>query len=248
MKLDYEDVKQAFKDGGCTLLSSTYVRNKDKLSFICECGRTAEISYNNFTAGQRCWGCRGERISKSSRHSYEFVKATFEKAGCKLLSKRYESSHKNLDYICECGNEAKITLTRLQLGQRCRDCGIKKISESQLGAKHPLYNPNKTDEERFRKREYPEYYNWRKSVFKRDKYTCQCCGEEGGELNAHHIEAYSRALELRTSVDNGITLCKRCHDDYHRDFYRNDADADSFYEFMYGEYRDPWYAGEVFDD
>lgn len=57
-----------------------------------------------------------------------------------------------------------------------------------------------------------EYKQWRKSVFKRDKYTCQCCGDNtGGNLNAHHIENFSNNEELRYDVDNGITLCKNCH-------------------------------------
>ena len=63
-----------------------------------------------------------------------------------------------------------------------------------------------------------EYANWRKAVFERDKYTCQLCMNKGGVLNAHHIKRYSDFPQFRYDVDNGVTLCKRCH----RKVYKNE--------------------------
>lgn len=58
-----------------------------------------------------------------------------------------------------------------------------------------------------------EYRQWRKSVYERDNYTCQCCGDDsGGNLNAHHIENFSSNEENRFDISNGITLCSNCHD------------------------------------
>lgn len=61
-----------------------------------------------------------------------------------------------------------------------------------------------------------EIKNWRKSVFKRDKYTCQKCGKVGGELNAHHIKPFASFPDLRTDISNGLTLCKNCHINIHK--------------------------------
>ena len=61
-----------------------------------------------------------------------------------------------------------------------------------------------------------EYANWRKAVFERDKYTCQLCMNKGGVLNAHHIKRYSDFPQFRYDVDNGVTLCKRCHRKVHK--------------------------------
>ena len=61
-----------------------------------------------------------------------------------------------------------------------------------------------------------EYADWRKSVYERDKYTCQHCGQVGGELNAHHIKPFAQYKELRFELSNGLTLCVECHREVHR--------------------------------
>ena len=65
-------------------------------------------------------------------------------------------------------------------------------------------------------RKSAEYRNWRKSVFERDKYTCQECGAKNGNgkavyLEAHHIKSFVLFPDLRFKVSNGLTLCRQCH-------------------------------------
>ena len=57
---------------------------------------------------------------------------------------------------------------------------------------------------------------WRSAVFQRDNWTCQECGNRSKKNNyirieAHHIKPFALFPEFRFSVDNGITLCKKCH-------------------------------------
>ena len=60
-----------------------------------------------------------------------------------------------------------------------------------------------------------ECKDWRVLVLERDDYTCQECRQRGGYLNVHHILPYSdwRDPEYSLNVDNGITLCSKCHDE-----------------------------------
>jgi 5-methylcytosine-specific restriction endonuclease McrA len=58
----------------------------------------------------------------------------------------------------------------------------------------------------------PEAEMWRKSVFKRDDYTCSECKVRGTYLEAHHIKPFAYFPELRFDLSNGITLCRVCHD------------------------------------
>jgi hypothetical protein len=66
-------------------------------------------------------------------------------------------------------------------------------------------------------RDSPEYMTWRTAVFERDNYTCQECGAHSGNghavvLEAHHIHRFAEYSDERFDVDNGKTLCKKCHD------------------------------------
>lgn len=56
-----------------------------------------------------------------------------------------------------------------------------------------------------------EYRSWRLSVFERDNFTCQECGQRGGKLHADHIKPYATHVKLRYEITNGRTLCISCH-------------------------------------
>jgi len=64
-------------------------------------------------------------------------------------------------------------------------------------------------------RQSERYAEWRHSVFERDSYTCQICGQVGGKLVAHHIKRFADYPELRFAIENGITMCRSCHSRLH---------------------------------
>ena len=78
------------------------------------------------------------------------------------------------------------------------------------GCRFPWEKPEKEQ------RKTPQYAEWRTAVFERDGYRCAICGEVGGRLNAHHIKPFAKYPELRLDIDNGITLCEKCHREVHR--------------------------------
>ena len=48
-------------------------------------------------------------------------------------------------------------------------------------------------------------------VFQRDNYTCQMCGQRGGDLQVDHIQSWKDYVDLRFDINNCRTLCSRCH-------------------------------------
>ena len=70
-------------------------------------------------------------------------------------------------------------------------------------------------EDEQRNRNTPEYIYWRISVFKRDSYKCKKCSDTQ-KINAHHIDSWATHKELRFDINNGITLCEKCHKKIHK--------------------------------
>jgi len=87
------------------------------------------------------------------------------------------------------------------------------VRTTPTGEESPHWTGGKT---KFYKTESGEA--WRKAVFQRDEYTCQDCGDDtGGNLNAHHIKRRSEHPKYELMVWNGVTLCKQCHIERHKD-------------------------------
>ena len=85
-----------------------------------------------------------------------------------------------------------------------------KASERMKGDKCPFWRGGVSSQSQIIHQSM-EYKRWRKSVFIRDDYVCQSCGQTGGYLEAHHLKSFSEYPELRFIVENGQTLCKSCH-------------------------------------
>lgn len=86
----------------------------------------------------------------------------------------------------------------------------KRISEMNKGEKSHLWRGGVTKPDRL-ERSKAEYKTWRKLVFERDNYTCVKCGQRGGVLNAHHKKQYAHHADVRLDINNGETLCEKCH-------------------------------------
>ncbi len=116
-------------------------------------------------------------------------------------------------------------------------CKVRKRNymTGRTGDKHHLWNGGKTKAERIKFRKTEEHYAWVRAVYERDEYTCQVCGyDKGGTLNAHHLNSYADHKECRHDISNGVTMCKKCHMDYHRICGYGDNTAEQFNEYIAG--------------
>lgn len=73
------------------------------------------------------------------------------------------------------------------------------------GESHPSYKPDAR-----RRNRRGKHGAWARSVISRDSGTCQQCGSQE-QLHAHHIKPFETFPDLRWDLDNGVTLCARCH-------------------------------------
>lgn len=140
-----------------------------------------------------------------------------------LFKGRKSPLYKRVSTKCSgCGDEIEVvpSIFEMQEHHFCDyQCYKKNIGKFFRGENHSRYNKYLSDEDREANRDYFEYNKWRLDVFKRDEYTCQNCGDKrGGNLVAHHILNYSEHVSLRTDINNGITLCSKCHKEFH-DYY-----------------------------
>jgi 5-methylcytosine-specific restriction endonuclease McrA len=173
------------------------------MTAICENGHIREAKAYNFI-NHRCIECQGRPL----KYDYEFCNKVFSDKGFVLLELEYIDCKTMMKYICICGEESETTLDILMHVdiQGCNKCkGIRTSGENHFNWKGGI------SPEASKIRSSGEYHRWRKDVFKRDNYTCQCCNSIGGSLNAHHIDNFSSNEDKRFNVDNGITLCERCH-------------------------------------
>lgn len=147
-------------------------------------------------------------------------------------------SNRNVWFKCHCGKHEDYNRplnNAFQYDYQCPECAKDETSERMKGEGNPFWKGGingENDTLRHRR----EYKEWRTSVYERDNYTCQCCGTRGGRLNAHHINQFADYLDLRYDVNNGITLCVKCHDSTENGSFHNTYSTHNTNSYQLREY------------
>lgn len=227
-KLDLTTVVGIFEDAGAEFLDDTYKNMAYRHNYRCVCGTIGKISLASFELGCRCPNCRSEKIGKANRKSIAEVVQIYEDWGYVYKDDKYRGVDFPHRCLCICGREDFKSITNLRKGKKCMKCW----AEGNRGENHPTWNPELTDEERFRRRRYFEYNEWVVGIHKKCDYTCFLCEVRGApNLHAHHIVPYSKEERLRTDLSNGVTLCRECHLAYHRNYALDEVNLDTLNAF-----------------
>jgi len=107
----------------------------------------------------------------------------------------------------------------------------KKISEAKKGDKSYPWKGGVTPANRKIRNSF-EMKLWRKACFERDNWTCQKYGVRTGGLEVHHINNFADFPELRTSIENGVTLSKKAHQEFHKKYGFKDNSLEQLKEFL----------------
>lgn len=213
-----------------------------KVDFICNCcGKICNRSINTVVGHDIdeyiCLDC-----SKQKQHD-QALDLTGQKFGrWVVLSLDVEKSdlehgqtkRKRRYWICqcECGTIKSVFQDGLTSGNS-KSCGCicVELGHERTGEKNPSYNPNLTDEDRTKRRYIDGYKEWRNEVKRLANYTCDCCGQWGGDLRSHHLNCYKDFPNQRLDITNGVCLCTKCHSEFHTYMGGNSAKctADDYY-------------------
>jgi len=193
-----------------------------------ECDKIRTVHYRSIRKAGHCicQACvmrkRAKHLPIGRRYGRLVVLSSAEQIGFSLCE-------------CNCGNIITVRNRNL-ITRMTKSCGCLKKDSFQNAVKvkgiaHGMWKGG-TSSERERIMQSGEYKKWREFVYARDYYTCRHCGQVGYKLNAHHIRSFADEVELRIDIDNGLTLCEKCHRQYHHLYGRNNISSKQLYEFL----------------
>lgn len=155
---------------------------------------------------------RGRRLSDQHRAS---LKANHKGMTGKKQSERFRQLMSHIHGGKAVTPEAREKMSAAKRGKPSPHKGKKRPQCS--GPRHHNWKGGITAEN-CKIRNSPEYKEWRKLVFRRDKWTCVQCGfrstgkvDGRSDIEADHIQPFADFPELRFDVSNGRTLCVACH-------------------------------------
>lgn len=194
-----------------------------KWTCICECGNEKNYINSQLTTGKiTSCGCEYKNKDKTRINLIGNV------YGRLTVIKKSEKQSMWL-CKCECGNEKIVYSSSLYSGAS-KSCGclrIEKMSgDNSKFWKGGINNINRV----YRTRHKGVFGAWSMKIRKRDK-VCQKC-ESNEKLNAHHIFNYDSYPEKALDLDNGITLCEKCHKKFHKLYGKKENNNKQLKEFL----------------
>ena len=149
----------------------------------------------------------------------------------KKMSEMHKGNKNALGKHWKLSAETKKKMSESHKGMKFSEEHKRKLGEAERGEKHWNWKGG-ISPENVKIRNSIEMHLWREAVFARDGFVCQKYEITGGKLEVHHILNFAKHLELRLAIDNGITLSKRAHIEFHKKYGRKDNNRGQLEEFL----------------
>jgi hypothetical protein len=193
----------------------------------CECGKEVRVAAGNLTSGHTTsCGCNRLRSKLKNRVG--------ERNG-RLVIEAYvgPGKHKESRWSarCDCGNVIQVTSAQWN-GKVTVSCGCYRVElKRRTGFNNPIYRLDRTTIKAKRDRETYNYNTWKRVVKQRAQSKCEICNSSEG-LVSHHLYSYTAYPELRADPENGMCLCKSCHNQFHSVYGRGNNTKMQMVEFI----------------
>ena len=154
-----------------------------------------------------------DNINKNKNSIAEFESTLHSFPHLSLMDAIYNGRRFKHKWKCSKHNRTYQTtlLSIIKQKGNIRCCG----RDSMRGINHPRFNASVSDEYRNKRIDRIELSVWSKSIKNRDNWKCYMCASSN-KLEAHHLDSYLAYKSSRFDINNGITLCKVCHMDFHK--------------------------------
>ena len=203
------------KFGKLTVIGSIAIQEasttppKWKWLLRCDCGTHIIYTHDNLTRAKL--QPRACTIECKRGMDYDSIfDAKFGKLnvlGLVAMRKNTHDSKAKWLCVCNCGRNSTVRTARLLNGET-KTCGVC----IRTGENHYAWKIDRSDMD---SKMEPWVKQWRKAVYKRDGWNCQNCGKHGGNLRAHHLYSWAAYPEKRIFLENGTTMCPKCHEEFH---------------------------------
>ena len=192
-----------------------YIHNTQCVDIICCIHGVFSQGAGSHLEGHGCPSCAQDKINAILTNSHsEFLERSKIAHGDRYNYSlaEYIGADIKVKIICPKHGVFEQSPHLHMRGHGCRLC----YNESIAGENNPLYKHGKSAEI-FSERDSPENRQWARKV-KAGVSSCDYCEEAFEEWNtaqAHHKNSWRSFPEQRYDLENGVVLCKSCHDLFH---------------------------------
>lgn len=212
---------------------SNYQENNRRTEGCTFCGKSFTKKKSDFTGknnfcSKKCkdrWQIDGLRGPNNpfykkthSLKSINLMKDTLKQVRLKgELNPRYNRKPVKCEVCGEISLKIPYLIDRSKNQYCSRECRHIGQSEIIAGVNNPNYNPQLSEQDREKRIKVLGYIKFKNSVLRRDEDSCALCKSKE-KLVVHHLNSYHWDKENRLNPKNGITLCCKCHQSFHKTY------------------------------